>query len=92
MKPFTKHLKEIQELLGALHDIAVMTGLQEDLLKNRGNSKLRRVAGKLEARGLREAEIVNGKLIQRWEIFSQEKPPWQNRRRRLVPGAKHKYH
>ncbi|MDJ0956916.1 MAG: CHAD domain-containing protein [Arenicellales bacterium] len=76
MKPFTKQLKEIQELLGTLHDIAVMTRLQQDLLKDRGNSKLKRVARKLEAQGQRETEIISDKLMRRWKIFSETKHPW----------------
>ena len=76
MKPFTKQLKEIQELLGTLHDIAVMTRLQQDLIKDCGNSKLKRAARKLEAQGQREAEIVSDKLIRCWKMFSQTKRPW----------------
>lgn len=62
-------------MLGMLHDIAVMTALQQDLLKDCGNPKLKRVAGKLEARGQIEAEIISAKLIQRWEMFLQAKRP-----------------
>ena len=92
MKSFTKHLKEIQGLLGTLHDIAVMTRLQQDLLKDCGNSKLRRVAGKLETKGQREAEIISEKLVQRWEVFSRTKRPWRKHKRRSGRGRKHKYH
>ena len=92
MKPFTKHLKELQEMLGMLHDIAVMTGLQQDLLKDCENSKLRRVAVKLETRGQREAETISDNLMQRWQMFSQAERPWQKRNGRSLSSKRHKHH
>lgn len=76
MKEFTQHLKALQDLLGTLHDTAVMTGLQRDLLKGTGKSKLKRMARKLEDKRAKEAKEIMKTLVERWRTFAQVEGPW----------------
>lgn len=76
MTGFTKHLKALQDLLGTLHDTAVMTGLQQDLLKGAGSSKLKRLAGRLEHQRGKETKEILKTLVERWTVFSQAERPW----------------
>ena len=76
MKAFTGHLKNLQDLLGALHDTAVMKGLQEDLLREKKDKKLVSFTHKLESQRQKEAQKILKKLSSRWQTFAQAKPPW----------------
>ena len=76
MKAFTGHLKNLQDLLGALHDTAVMKGLQEDLLKTKKNKKLVSFTRKLERRRQKEAQKILKKLSSRWRSFALAERPW----------------
>lgn len=76
MKDFTGHLKSLQDLLGTLHDSAVLPGLQKDLLKDTRNSKLKRLAGKLEGKRERESKEIRKNLMARWQAFSEAERPW----------------
>ena len=76
MKEFTGHLKKLQNLLGTLHDTAVMAGLQQDLLKNKKNKKLSKYTQKLERQRQKEAETILTKASIRWQDFSEATRPW----------------
>ena len=76
MKAFTGHLKNLQDLLGVLHDTAVMEGLQEDLLKKKKDKKLVSFTRKLERKRQKEAQKLLKKLSSRWQTFAQATPPW----------------
>ena len=76
MREFTQHLKALQDLLGTLHDTAVMTGLQRDLLKGTGKPKLKRLARKLEKKRAKEAKNIMKTLVERWTSFAQAEGPW----------------
>jgi CHAD domain-containing protein len=76
MKSFTGHLKNLQDLLGLIHDTAVMTGLQEDLLKNEKNKKLSSFTHKLERQRQKEALKILKMVSNRWQAFSEAERPW----------------
>ena len=76
MKSFTGHLKNLQDLLGLIHDTAVMTGLQEDLLKNEKNKKLSSFTHKLERQRQKEALKILKMVSNRWQAFSAAERPW----------------
>jgi CHAD domain-containing protein len=81
MVDFTQHLKALQDLLGTLHDTAVIADLHRDLLKGAGNSKLKRMARKLEKQRGKEAEEIMETLVVRWTEFSQAPRPWTTARK-----------
>jgi CHAD domain-containing protein len=77
MTGFTLHLKGLQDLLGTLHDTAVMTGLQQELLKGHGSARIQGFAGKLEGQRAREAKRLMKTLEARWHEFARCKRPWK---------------
>ncbi len=76
MVKFTEHLKGLQDLLGTLHDGAVMTGLQQDLLDGKNSGKAARFAGKLQSKQAKQAKALRRVLEQRWDSFAHAKRPW----------------
>jgi CHAD domain-containing protein len=72
----TEHLKALQDVLGTLHDVVIMTGLQKGLLKGENNGKAARFARNLEARRAKQAKKLRKVLKQRWDDFARAKPPW----------------
>jgi CHAD domain-containing protein len=76
MKDFTGHLKALQDLLGTLHDTAILSGLQNELLIGTHNSKLKRIAGKLKDKRYKESKEVKRNLVERWQAFSEAEHPW----------------
>ncbi len=77
MVKFTEQLKGLQDILGTLHDGAVMVGLQKDLLKQEKNAKATRFAGKLADRRAKEAKEQKKILKQQWVAFSRAERPWK---------------
>lgn len=84
IKDFTKHLKALQDILGILHDTAVLSGLQENLLKGNRSSKLKHVAVKLENKRVKESEELKKNLIERWHAFTEAEHPWSKVKSRKV--------
>jgi CHAD domain-containing protein len=84
MKDFTKHLKALQDLLGTLHDTAVLSGLQKDLLRGNRNSKLKRIADKQQDNRYKESKEIKKNLIERWQAFSEAEHPWYQANPRKV--------
>jgi len=76
MKDFTGHLKALQDLLGTLHDTAILSGLQNELLIGTHNSKLKRIAGKLKDKRYKESKEIKRNLVERWQAFSEAEHPW----------------
>jgi CHAD domain-containing protein len=76
MKDFTGHLKALQDLLGTLHDTAILSGLQNELLIGTHNSKLKRIAGKLKDKRYKESKEIKRNLVERWQAFSEAELPW----------------
>jgi CHAD domain-containing protein len=92
MEEFTRHLKALQDLLGTLHDTAILSGLQKNLLKDTRSSKLMRVAGKLADKREKESEEIKNNLMTRWQAFSETGQPWDKsktgkRRPRNIAGG-----
>ena len=75
MEAFTGHLKNLQDLLGTLHDTAVMKGLQADLLKKNKDKKLAKFTRKLERRRQKDAQKILKKLSSRWQAFALAERP-----------------
>lgn len=76
MKDFSGHLKNLQNLLGTLHDTAVMRGLQRDLLKGKKSKELSKFTRKLELTRQKEAQDILRKASKRWRDFAQADRPW----------------
>jgi len=76
MSDFVAHLKSLQDLLGTLHDTAVMPELQRDLLKGRKNPGLTRYAGRLANKRGRQAKETRKVLNESWSGFSKAGRPW----------------
>ena len=77
MVPFTQQLKQLQDLLGTLHDRAIMEDLQQGLLTSRNSAKVKRFAGKLQHKRLKEAKTIMKQLKKNWHAFIQAKRPWK---------------
>jgi len=77
MVKFTGQLKGLQDLLGTLHDGAVMTGLQEGLLDGNNSGKAARFAGKLEKQRAKQAKELKRVLDEQWERFAHAHRPWK---------------
>jgi CHAD domain-containing protein len=73
----TEHLEGLQDVLGTVHDVVIMTGLQKGLLKGEHNGKAARFARKLEDQRAKHAKKLRKLLEQRWDDFAQAKPPWK---------------
>ncbi len=76
MKHFISYLKSLQDLLGTLHDTAVMSGLQKDLLKGKKNRKLTRYARQLVNERGKQAKASREALNKSWGAFSNAERPW----------------
>lgn len=78
MAEYTRHLKGLQDLLGTLHDTAVFTGLQKQLLKGHDSSQVKRFAESLEGQRSKQARRQIKTLEKRWQEFAQAKRPWKS--------------
>ncbi len=76
MKDFVGHLQRLQDLLGTLHDTAVMPGLQKDLLKGKKNRNLKRYARRLVNEHGKQAKASRDELNKSWGAFSNAECPW----------------
>lgn len=78
MTSFTRHLKTLQDILGVLHDCAVMRDLQGILLEDNQDPKIRYAAEKLEKQRMRDAKAKKKLLKKRWDSFIRVKRPWRS--------------
>jgi len=78
MKQFVAHLKGLQDLLGTLHDTAVMWDLQKDLLKGHKNHRLKRYARKLVNQRVRQGQATGKVLADSWCDFCNAARPWRD--------------
>ncbi len=76
MSPFTRSLKQLQDVLGLLHDCMVMEGLQNDLLQGKQAKRLEKIAGRLMEQRKKSALDLKQVLFQSWDNFAGTKPPW----------------
>ncbi|MEA3276429.1 MAG: CHAD domain-containing protein [Pseudomonadota bacterium] len=78
MQGFVGHLKALQDLLGTLHDTAVMPDLQKDLLKGKKNRSLTRYARRLVNERGKQAKAIRKALNKSWGGFSNAERPWMD--------------
>lgn len=76
MATFSKKLKQLQDVLGVLHDCYVMGGLQRSLLKGKRSRKLVSVADNLMNQRDKSALDLRVVLIGTWENFRTARLPW----------------
>ena len=76
MEPFLKQLKQLQDVLGLLHDCHVMGGLQNSLVRGDKSRRLAGVADKLMNQRNKSASDLRGVLIGSWENFRAKRLPW----------------
>lgn len=76
MTAFSKKLKQLQDVLGVLHDCYVMGGLQSSLLKGKRSKKLVVVANNLMHQRNKSASDLREVLIGTWENYRTAKLPW----------------
>lgn len=76
MTPFLKQLKQLQDVLGLIHDCFVMAGLQNSFLKGKKSEKLIRLADKLVSQRNKSAADLRGVMIGAWENFRTARLPW----------------
>lgn len=76
MVSFSKKLKQLQNILGVLHDCYVMGGLQRSLLKGKKSRKLVGVADNLMNQRDKSALDLRVVLIGTWETFRTARLPW----------------
>jgi CHAD domain-containing protein len=76
MALFSRQLKQLQDVLGVLHDCFVMGGLQSSLLKGKKSKKLAGVASKLMDQRKKSALDLKEVLFGSWESFIATRLPW----------------
>lgn len=78
IRDFIGHLKVLQDLLGTLHDTAVMPGLQKDILKGKKNRSLTRYARELVNDRDKQARAIRKVLRKSWRGFCNAECPWMD--------------
>ena len=78
MDSFVEHMKGLQDVLGAMHDIAVMGGMIDHLLEGRTDPELRRFADELVRWRTDENEVKRQAFGQHWRDFTDARRPWRN--------------
>lgn len=77
MEPFIGHLKELQDLLGVMHDIAVTEGLVKRILGRRKNRELLLYAGGLVGWRSHEVFALRDTFASLWQAFVDGGKPWR---------------
>jgi len=88
MRDLVGHLKALQDILGTLHDTAVLPGLQKDLLKGEKKGNLKRYAGRLVAKRGKQATALRKTLRKSWDAFCNAEPPWRDTGAHRARGSK----
>ncbi|MFO1428691.1 MAG: CHAD domain-containing protein [Candidatus Competibacteraceae bacterium] len=76
MEEFIAHLKSLQDLLGIMHDVAVMHDLLEDLLKGETDPQVFQYAGGLVGWRTRQYYDIKDNFDARWDEFVDARHPW----------------
>jgi len=76
MTTYLKKLKQLQDVLGVLHDCYVMGGLQRNLLRGKRSKKLVGAANNLMQQRNKSASDLREVLIRTWEDFRMARLPW----------------
>lgn len=79
MEDFITHLKDLQDLLGIMHDVTVMRHLLEDLLAGKQDPDVLQYAGALLGWRTRQYYDIEDSFNQRWEQFAAARRPWWRR-------------
>ena len=73
---FIGELKGLQDLLGVLHDVSVMSGLLGQLLAGQSDPDVFGYAGGLVGWRTRQSHELLDSFEERWQDFAQAKHPW----------------
>lgn len=76
MEDFIAHLKSLQDLLGIMHDVAVMHDLLEQLLTGETDPEVFQYAGGLVGWRSRQYDDIKNSFDERWEEFIGARHPW----------------
>ena len=76
MSPFSRQLKQLQDVLGVLHDCYVMGALQSSLLTGKKSKKLAGIANKLMDQRNKSALDLKEVLFGSWDSFRVTSLPW----------------
>jgi CHAD domain-containing protein len=76
MEDFTEHLKSLQDLLGIMHDVAVMHQLLENLLAGEHDPEVLQYAGGLVGWRTRQYYDIKNSFDERWEQLVNTRHPW----------------
>ena len=77
MDSYVGHMKGLQDMLGAMHDIAVMGDMIDHLLEGRSEPELRRYADELVSWHTHENETKKQAFGQHWRDFTKAERPWE---------------
>ncbi len=77
LHPLINQLKQLQDVLGVMHDLVVMNRLQSRLLEGAVSSQLFDCAAKLVDYRKQELATLRGELSVYWEFFSASRFPWE---------------
>jgi CHAD domain-containing protein len=78
MDIFVEHMKGLQDVLGAMHDIAVMGGMIDHILEGQTDPGLRRFADELVRWRTDENEVKKQAFGQHWRDFTAARRPWRH--------------
>jgi polyphosphate kinase len=78
MDSFVEHMKGLQDVLGAMHDIAVMGGMIDHLMEGRTEPELRRYADELVRWRAHENEAKKQAFGLHWRDFTDARRPWRH--------------
>lgn len=76
MDEFIGHLKALQDLLGIMHDVAVMHHLLDDLLAGEHDPAALQYAGALIGWRTRQSYDIEDSFDDRWDQFAAARRPW----------------
>nr|CRH08162.1 Protein of unknown function. putative CHAD domain containing protein [Candidatus Magnetococcus massalia] len=79
---FIKEMKQVQDLLGVLNDVAVLPGLLNDILRGVDDLSAQSYAGAALGWRAHEFESIIGSLPERWGGFVAIPLPWDQPRKR----------
>ncbi|MFZ0255372.1 MAG: CHAD domain-containing protein [Gammaproteobacteria bacterium] len=76
MEDFVAHMKKLQDLLGVMHDVAVMPALIDGFLEAEDDRQAYRYAGVLIGWRAREYYDLKDSFRSRWEELAEAPVPW----------------
>ncbi len=76
MEDFVTHMKKLQDLLGVMHDVAVMPALIDGFLEAEDDRQVYRYAGVLIGWRAREYYDLKDSFRSRWEELAEAPVPW----------------